>query len=258
MTDSDKRKMLGFIPDNTLLKVLIKYLLIPLFAVVVLFLLFDNFLMPWITRHGDEFELPDVMGQTLTDAMTIMDSVGVEIFIAGEEPSPELPEGTIMNQVPPGGSKVKRGRRVKVVISAGRRMVTVPELIGFTQRQSELKLREAGLVAGTFNWAENDSLPVNVIVYTVPSAGSLLPKDDSVHLFFNRGAQTNIVFVPELTGKNLNDAEGIADSIGLIIDKVDYTVNADFLPNTVLWQSQRPGTKVEIGSSIQLKVSVTD
>jgi beta-lactam-binding protein with PASTA domain len=56
----------------------------------------------------------------------------------------------------------------------------------------------------------------------------------------------------------LSDAEQIADSLGLVISKVDFTVNTVVLPNTVIWQSLRAGTKTEIGSYVDLKVAVTD
>jgi beta-lactam-binding protein with PASTA domain len=257
MTGS-KRKFLGFVPRDSIWHPLIKYLVIPIIALIVVFLLVDRVVMPGITRHGSEFPLPSVVGLSFTEAMDTLDQYGVDIYIAGEESSPDIPDGTVMVQTPLPGSMVKTGRRVKVIISSGRELVEVPYMVGFSQRQAELKLREAGLRTGSFNWASSDSLPVNVLVYSVPSWESLVPRNTPINLYFNRGSQSDVVFVPQLVGTMLSDAEQIADSLGLVISKVDFTVNTVVLPNTVIWQSLRAGTKTEIGSYVDLKVAVTD
>jgi len=256
--DSEKKHFLKFIPRNTIWYPLVIYFLFPVLILVLLFLLTDRVIMPSITRHGSEVALPDVVGMSLTEATTALEKVGAELEIAGEEPSPNLPEGTVMTQSPPGGTEVKKGRRVKVIKSAGREMATVPNMVGFSQRQSELKLREAGLELGGVGWAASDSLPINVMVYSIPAAGSLVPKSTSVNLFFNRGSLTTIVTVPQLVGIDLSEAEKIIDSLGLNISGFERAVMTDLLPNTVIWQSLREGSKVELGSSIELKVSVTD
>jgi serine/threonine-protein kinase len=196
---------------------------------------------------------------SITEARAAFEEVGIETEIAAEEPTPDLPEGTVIAQLPSAGSMVKTGRRIKLTISAGQEMVNVPSMVGFSQRQAELRLREAGLKVGTFNWAVDDTMQfANVLVYSVPSEGSLVPKGTSINLYFSRGAQTNVVFVPQLVGLNFDEAQSIVDSIGLTLSKIDYAVNFVLLPNTVMWQSPQPGSKAEIGSSIRLKVSVTD
>jgi beta-lactam-binding protein with PASTA domain len=234
------------------------YLLFPICFLIILFFLMDDVVMPAITRHGSEKPLPSVVGMSLTDATDSLATVGAKLEIAGEEPSPDLPEGTVMTQSPPGGTMVKEGRRVKVIKSAGREMTTVPGMVGFSQRQCELKLREAGLEVGGTGWAASDSLPVNVLVYSIPAEGSLVPKSTQVNLFFNRGSESTIISVPQLVGLNLNDAQKIVDSLGLNISSVNYAVKTDLLPNTIIWQSVQEGSKVELGSSLDLKVSVTD
>ena len=258
MTAKEK-PFLRFIPRDTIWHRLVIFLVIPVLVIVILALFADFVIMPWITRHGDEFSLPNVIGMSLTDATEAFGEVGIEIEIAGEESTPDTPEGTVLIQRPAAGSMVKEGRRIKLIISAGQKMVSVPSMVGFSQRQAELKLKEAGLKSGSFNWAVGDSMQfANVLVYSVPSEGSLVPKGIPINLFFSRGSQTSIIFVPHLVGLNLDEAQNVVDSIGLSISKVDFAVNLVLLPNTVMWQSVQPGSKVEIGTSIQLKASVTE
>ena len=254
-----QKPFLWFIPRDTIWHRLVMFLVIPVLVIVILVLLADFVIMPWTTRHGEEFPLPDVVGMSLTDATEVFGEEGIEIEIAGEEPTPDRPEGTVLTQTPAAGSMVKKGRRIKLIISAGQEMVNVPSMVGFSQRQAELRLKEAGLKSGSFNWAVDDSIQfAKVLVYSVPSEGSLVPKGMPINLFFSRGSQTNIIFVPQLVGLNLDEAQYVVDSVGLNISKVDLAVNLVLLPYTVMWQSVQPDAKVEIGSSIQLKASVTD
>jgi len=256
---TNQKPFLRFIPRDSVWHPLVKFLVIPVIVVIILALLADSVVMPAITRHGMEFPLPNVVGTSITDAGATFEKVGIEIEIAGQEPTPDLPEGTVIAQTPAAGSMVKRGRRVKLMISAGQEMVTVPPMVGFSQRQAGLRLKETGLKTGTFNWAVDDSMQfANVLVYSVPSEGSLVPKGTRINLFFSRGSQTNVIYVPQLVGLNLVEAQYVIDSVGLNIAKVDFAVNLVLLPNTVMWQSVQAGSKVEIGSSIQLKASVTD
>ncbi len=251
-------KFLKVVRRDTVWYPTVKYFAIPLIAFAVVVLFFDNIVMPITTRQGNEFKLPSVVGLSLTEAISTLKRAGCTLDIAGEEPDPGIPEGTIKRQTPFAGSRVKRGRLVKVVISAGRMMVNVPGMVGFSQRQSELKLKQAGLSVGTINWTSNDTLPVGVMVYSVPSAGSVVPKDTPVNLYFNQGAQATVAFVPNFVGLNVDDARHAADSLGLAIESIEYAVNANLLPNTVFWQSLDEGTKVESGAAITLRVSVTD
>ncbi len=253
------RLFLRFIPRDSIWHPLTRFLVIPVVAIIALFALTDLVIMPHITRHGDEFPLPDVVGMSITDARAVFEMKNIKAEIAGEEPTPDLPEGTVIAQTPSQGSMVKEGRRVKLIISAGQEMVYVPSMVGYSQRQAKLRLREVGLRIGAFDWAVDDSMQfANVLVYSVPSEGSRVPKGTPINLFFSRGSQTDIIYVPELVGLNLDEAQYVVDSLGLYVSKVDYAVNFVLLPNTVMWQSIPAGSKAEIGSSIDLKVSVTD
>ena len=50
----------------------------------------------------------------------------------------------------------------------------------------------------------------------------------------------------------------ILREIGLQLGKIKYTVNDDFLPETVLDQSPASGLKVERGTAIRVEVSTTE
>ncbi|MBD3219326.1 MAG: PASTA domain-containing protein, partial [candidate division Zixibacteria bacterium] len=154
----------------------LKYIGILLAAGIVLFLLFDNVIMPAYTRHGTEYPLPDIVNKSFDEAETIAKRYDFEIVIQGRQASPGIAEGTVLSQVPAAGTQIKENRKVKVIISAGEQMVEVPELVRYSVRQAELKLPEFGLKVRNYYWTETDTLASDVVAYTVPPSGSLVPR----------------------------------------------------------------------------------
>jgi hypothetical protein len=95
MAPQDK-PFLRFIPRGGILYPLVKFCLIPLLALALLALLTDFLIMPFVTRHGQEFQIPNIVGVSLTEATEMLADIGAVVEIAGEEPSPDFPEGTVM------------------------------------------------------------------------------------------------------------------------------------------------------------------
>src|SRR5271156_4271035 len=59
--------------------------------------------------HGQEVEVPAIVGMTPSDAERAVASLGLQIEVERQYYSPQIPEGRIMTQLPPPGTKVRRG-----------------------------------------------------------------------------------------------------------------------------------------------------
>ena len=241
-----------------LLRGLFKVLVIPLTAVLLLFLLFNYLIMPLITRQGNEFPLPAIVGLTQAEAEELFDELDLRLEITGREYSPDKPEGIILTQMPSAGLLVKGGRSVKVIISAGVRVAEVPDVFGLPLRQAELTLQKEGFQIGDLYWADADSLPQDVAVETIPTAGTILPLGSLVALAVNQGNRSGWVFMPALVGTPLDRARTILDSLQLAISKIAEVVDTSLLPNTVIEQLPPRNVQVRQGDSVWVKVSVTD
>jgi len=228
---------------------LLKYVGIILALLIMIVLLFDNVLMPLYTRHNSEFPLPNLVGKSFAEANEIAEVYEFEIVVKGEQPSPNIPEGTILSQVPKGETQIKENRKVKVIISSGEEMSEIPNLTHYSVRQAELKLPEYGLRVGNYYWTETDTLASDVIAYTIPPAGALVPKNSGVDLYINRGSESNEGYIPKLLGKPLDIALAMLDSLGFPEPRVEYVTNPMLLPKIVTYQSPAAGTKKIIDSA---------
>jgi serine/threonine-protein kinase len=214
--------------------------------------------MPLVTRHWSEFPAPSVIGRDLREAEAILKEEGLRLGIESRQHSPTVTEGVILDQVPRPRAMVKKDRRVMVIISAGTRMTVVPLVRGYTSRQAQLMLDEAGLSLGGESYARDDSLPPGVIISSIPTGGGSVPMGTIVNLLVNEADEFGLVTVPILVGENIKKAEAILEERGLVLGAVDREADAYLLPGTVVRQSVPAGEQVRRGTAIDLTMTTED
>ncbi len=227
-------------------------------ALLLLLILVDRVIMPVAVHWENVGVIPDLTGLSLEDAETMLDDKGLKLEVSAEVYDPAMPPGTILSQIPGPKNRVREGRYVKVTVSKGGKTVLVPRLQGISIRQAELLLAHQGLEMGDVSWVPSDSFPEDVVITSTPSSETPVPYGMSVNLRVSLGSEPDTVEVPDLLGRNLEESRMILREIGLQLGKIKYTVNDDFLPETVLDQSPAGGLKVERGTAIRVEVSTTE
>lgn len=224
----------------------------------VLYIIINNLVMPIVTRHGREFTLPIIIGMTVDQAEPVLREADLFLTATSQEYHPDKASGTILSQFPVGGTMVKSGRTIKVVISQGQKSVLVPDVRGFSVRQARLDLEAAGFALGDIQWTYTDSLPEKVVVFTFPKAGTEIPFGSSVNLLVNRSADDLVVEVPRLIGMSLEEATRLLEEKGLKVGTISRVVDENYLPETVLEQSEAAGTELLGGEAVNVTVSGTE
>ncbi|SYZ74498.1 putative Serine/threonine-protein kinase Sps [Candidatus Zixiibacteriota bacterium] len=247
-----------FAPTGRFGRFLYYYILLPFACLLVLYLLLNNVAMPLFTRHGFEKTLPDLVGKNIDIARQLLNAEGLETEVSKQEYHSDQPEGTIISQYPPAGTMVKSGRIIKLAVSTGKQMVTVPSLAGYSIRQAKLYIEAAGLSQGEIAWTYSDSLPEQVVVFSYPAVGTEVPSGTSINLMVNRGKLAGTIYMPKVIGLQLEDARKVIEGMGLKVGVVSQVRNDNFLPETVMQQSVEENTELEPGEEIDLVVSATE
>ena len=242
-------------PHGSIQRKIFFYAVIPLVIIIALILIMDKIVMPIVTRHNSEFNLPDFTDMKMFEAQVNLSELNLKYEITAEKYSPGKEQGTILNQFPIAGTKVKAGRVIKFVISLGKKMVMIPDLAGLSVRQSILDLETAGLKLGEISWAFSDTLPPKVVVFSYPPKDTEVPMGSPVNLMVNRGRATNFTYMPNVVGLPLSEAQTKIEEKYLKVGIVTTRIDENFLPETVLEQSEPEGTELDVGTEIDLVVS---
>lgn len=211
--------------------------------------------MPLYTHRGAEFELPDVTEMSFEQAKEILEVRGFRIITDGLQFNETYAESTVIFQNPPPYSKVKRGRRIYVTLSAGERMISVPRVIGLSERDAEFALRQSGLELGEVYYEYHNYHLNGVVFLQSIDPGMEVIKQTPVEITVSRGRLPSHFYVPDVVGKSYEAARRLILQEGLSIGTVTQEVDERLVPETVIRQSIEPGREVPQGEPIDLVVS---
>jgi serine/threonine-protein kinase len=195
--------------------------------------------------------VPNVVGLSLSQASKILSEHNLKMEISEERYS-DKPENTIIEQQPAEGTLVKPGSTVYVIISKGRQVVIVPNVIGRDYLEAKSILENAGLKV---NFIENynDQYQKGYVFDQNPRYGVQVEYGTTIDVYVSKGSQPAVV--PNVVNMSLDEAKVALENAGLTLGKVIYNETSDVPENTVLQQSVPPDTQVKKGSPIDLVVS---
>ena len=84
--------------------------------------------------HGREVAIPKLVGMSPFEAERTGAAAGLQVVVERRFYSADIPEGKIMTQMPPPGTKVRRGWSVRVAESLGPQRVAIPGVTGGSER----------------------------------------------------------------------------------------------------------------------------
>src|SRR5882724_13279449 len=99
--------------------------------------------------HRQEVAVPNLVGTSPAAARMVAEQSGMELTVERQYYSPTVVEGKILSQLPPAGSKVRRGWQVRVAESLGPQRVEIPNVTGQTERIANINIRRRGLDVGS-------------------------------------------------------------------------------------------------------------
>ena len=125
-------------------------------AVVLVFLLWQG--MRLYTHHGEKIEVPNVKGMLLEDAKFHLEKTDLKAEVSDSSYNRNLPAGTVLDQTPDKGKKVKSGRTVFLTVNS-REMPTLimPDIAdNCSLREAQAKLKALGFKLGNVEYVHGD------------------------------------------------------------------------------------------------------
>ncbi len=207
-------------------------------------------LLLWSSPTKGRVTVPDVTGETQSAAATSLKRAGLAP-VTTLTANAHVPSGLVIGTTPPGGTVVKKGSRVSVVVSSGPGIVALPNVNGKKDAEATKILREKGFQP-TVHSQSSDSVEPGVVISTDPAAGIEVQVGSPVTVLVSSGPKE--ASVPEVTGEAQADATATLAAAGLKV-AVSKREVAEPAAGTVISQSPSAGSRLKVGSQVTLVVA---
>lgn len=119
--------------------------LLAMFLVGILLIVLAMWSLHVLTAHGEVQEVPDVKTLSVAEAREKLKEYNLLTEVVDSVYNHSGSRGSVVEQVPPAGNRVKPGRTVYLTINAYEaQKITLPELIGASVRQARATLQTLG------------------------------------------------------------------------------------------------------------------
>jgi beta-lactam-binding protein with PASTA domain len=208
-----------------------------------------------ITLKGEMVTLPSIIGKTLEEARTDLEKKKINIVQSGVRLHQRYERGTIIFQDPPADSKVKINTEARVMLSAGKEKVIVPELLGKNLQTIRPILEEAGLREGKISHVHTPKYAAGKIIGQYPLPEEEVGRDTPVSLLVSQGQNEIRYLMPDLIGKRATSSITQLEGMDFNVSDIRYRYYRGLGSGIIINQSPVPGSKIQKRNRITLEVS---
>lgn len=222
-------------------------------VVVVVGIVFGYFIRKIINNGKEkEVEIPYIIGRNIEDIKKQYESEGYEFIQDAAEHNSEYKEGEVITQKPEAGTKTT-DKRIHYTISRGEKLVKVTNVEGKDLKVAKYELEN------TLGFIVEEEMKVSDTV----AAGLVIsqdykdverPEGSIIKLTVSSGDGKTQVIVPNVVGKNVNDAKEALEKEKLKVE-IEYGEDENKSNGTVLSQSYPQNSVIKEGDLITIKVN---
>ena len=197
---------------------LLRYLLMALLLLVVA--LVSALTAMRLAIHVREVKVPDLSDKTPAEARRLAEQNDLAAQVDSKYYSATIPEGRVLSQTPAAGTSVRRGWEVRLALSLGPQRVTIPQVVGKSDRAAAISIAERGLqLSSTDNVQLPGTAPEQVIAQD-PPANATDVSAPKVSLLVAEAPSPKAYVMPSFLGKTLGTATAILQNAGFVVGSV--------------------------------------
>ncbi len=170
--------------------------------------------------HGQEVQVPAIIGMTPSEAEHAVAGLGLQIDVERQYYSPQIPEGRIMTQLPLPGTKVRRGWQVRVAQSMGPQRVAIPDVTKQSERAAEWNIRRRGLDVASTAEMQLPGTPADQVLAQSPPANASQVAAPQTSLLVTVAADPPAYVMPSFVGQPLGTASRTLQDAGFKLGNV--------------------------------------
>ena len=185
---------------------------------------------------------PDVRNKTVDEAKVAIVKAGLEVGDITEVASDDVKEKTVIDSDPKAGKKVKKGAKIDLRVSSGKKTVDMPNFVGMDEDTVRKNASKLGFKNITVEKVESDNYDTGKVVSQNIKAGTeIVPKEKELIIQVSNGKKK--ITMPNLVGEDSSNIESVLSSYGF--KNVTYKEeDSDKESGTIISQSIRRGSNI--------------
>jgi eukaryotic-like serine/threonine-protein kinase len=186
--------------------------------------------------------VPDLSGASQQTATERLTNAGLAVGVVTTRYDEQVGEGIVLDWNPKG--QQPKHTAIALAVSGGPKPRQVPNVAGQTYAQAAAVVQNLGLTPVRAD-AFSDTVPKDQVIGTTPAAGASVSRGGKVTINVSKGP--DLVAVPDVTNKSVQDATTIMQQAGLSIGNVFGPPN-----KKIFTTDPALGTQVHRGSSVNV------
>lgn len=207
------------------------------------------------TLRGEMVTLPNLVGETLEEAKAELEEKKIHIIQSGVRLHQRYERGKIIFQDPPANTKVKINTETRVVLSAGKEKVIVPQLLGKNLQNIRPILDKAGLREGKISHVHTPKYAAGKIIGQYPLPDEEVGRDTPVSLLVSQGQHEIRYLMPDLIGRRATSSIDQLEGMDFNVSDIRYRFYRGLEAGIIINQFPSPGSKIQKRNRITLEVS---
>lgn len=216
-----------------------------------------------VLAEGESY-IPDISGLSYEEAEAELQKSSVWVEINGMNYSTAIEKNRILAQNPVGGSKVKEGDTVYVVMSGGQEEVMMPDLVGMNEKKAKALIEAQALELDKVEKEYSDVVAKGNVISQSIEANERIPLGTKICIVVSKGSiseETAEIAVPDLCNltqeeaktvlKDLKETAGFTFQLG----EASHEYNEDVEKGRIISQSLEAGSIVRTDQEIELVIS---
>lgn len=205
------------------------------------------------TTEQETIPMVNVVGLYKTAAEEQMKKNGFTNYTFKEQTDATVEKGYVISQSVDDGTAITKDTAITIVISSGKEMTSVPNVVNYEDSQATTLLEEAGLEV-THGYAYDDNVEKDHVISSDPVAGTEVEEGSTVKIIISNGKEQKKVVVPYLEGMSEADAAAKLTELNLV-GAPTYEYSDTVKEGQVISQDPVVNTEVDEQSTVSYVVS---
>ncbi|MBQ2768033.1 MAG: PASTA domain-containing protein [Clostridia bacterium] len=203
-----------------------------------------------VSLGAETFSVPVLVGLTQEEAEAKLAELSLKADISTRFDSADV--GTVLTQDPAVGAKLPAGGSVKLIVSAGPEILSMPNFTGKTRTQAEELIRRHNLTNVLWQSAPSSVYAKDSIYYQSIPVGNNIETDSPITLYISLGAEN--LSLPNVIGMAPDAAIAILQGCGYTVIPVYEAAAVE----QVLSTSPEAGTPLSAGTWVKVIIGDPD